>query len=72
MMKHEQELDRLRTAIAATFSEREALKQQLERGSVSPAMGLYQLEKIDAKLSELDSRFKQLWDRSNRSGYPPT
>jgi len=64
-MMHEQEMNRLRTTIAETVSEREALKQALEQGAVSTAGRLRQLETIDTKLSELDSRFKQLWDQSN-------
>lgn len=64
-MNHEQELERLRAAIATTVSEREALKLALEQGAMSSAKGLCQLEIIDAKLSELDSRFKQLWDREH-------
>lgn len=61
----EQEMDRLRLQIAETVKEREAMKQALEQGAVSPTQGLRRLERIDARLSALDSHFKCLWDRAH-------
>ncbi|MGF1548571.1 MAG: hypothetical protein ACFCUG_14725 [Thiotrichales bacterium] len=61
---------RLKARIAAVYAERESLKAALEAHSIAPREGFGELERIDRELSDLDSRFKQLWDarhlRENR------
>lgn len=56
------EMQRLRQRIAEVVAQREAIKQAIESGTLSPARGLRQLEPLDRELSELDSAFKQRWD----------
>ena len=62
MSIHEQEIDHIKSRIAAVFARRERLKQELETGAVATRDGFTRLDEIDRELSELDSRFKQLWD----------
>lgn len=61
-----EELADLKARIAQTFARREALKQALSNGSVPPRQGFKELAEVDAALSALDSRFKQLWDAQQR------
>lgn len=56
----------LKARIAETWARREALKAQLAAGSLPSREGLRQLEDLDRNLSDLDSRFKGLWDAANR------
>ena len=67
MPSHEQEIEQIKARIAAVYARRERLKQELETGAVAPRDGFARLDQIDRELSELDSRFKQLWDLA-RSG----
>ncbi len=62
MSRPEQEIEQIKTRIAAVYARRERLKQELETGAVLPRDGFTRLNEIDRELSELDSRFKQLWD----------
>lgn len=61
-MNSDELLNSLRNQIAETVRGRDALKQDIESGSVTAARGLRELVAIDEKLSQLDIRFKQLWD----------
>ncbi len=63
-----QEINRLKSRIAETYVRREALKRDLETGALPPRRGFARLETIDRELSELDTRFKQLWDASRANG----
>ncbi|OIO55710.1 MAG: nitroreductase [Alphaproteobacteria bacterium CG_4_10_14_0_2_um_filter_63_37] len=54
--------------IAVVFAEREKLKGVLDRGETSPHQGLAQLERIDRELSDLDSRYKAMWDALQPGG----
>lgn len=62
---HQDEAARLKSAIAAVFARRAALKAEMEgwyaRGK-RRFPGADQLLRIDAQLSNLDRRFKQVWD----------
>ena len=64
------ELADLKARIAQTFAQREALKQALGNGSVPPRQGFKELAEVDAALSALDSRFKQLWDAQHSKPAP--
>lgn len=57
-----EELAALKARIASVFARREQLKQAMGEGSMPPRQGFRALESVDAELSALDSRFKQLWD----------
>ncbi len=61
-MTSDKRLNSLRDQIAETVKIRDALKQDVESGSVVVGRGLRELVAIDEKLSQLDIRFKQLWD----------
>lgn len=61
----EQELLSLKTRIAQAWAWRESLKKNLETGAMPIQLGLRQLEATDRELSELDARFKRLWDSAN-------
>lgn len=63
-MQAEHEMQQLRSRIAEVYARRERLKQALASGAVKPRAGFAQLDATDAELSDLDSRFKTLWDRS--------
>lgn len=71
-MPAEQEMQRLKSRIAEVYARREHLKQSLERGALAPRVGFPQLEATDRELSDLDARFKSLWDdaRSNSAPHP--
>jgi hypothetical protein len=58
----QQEISHLKNRIAQVYAERERLKQALETGALAPRAGLQKLEETDRLLSQLDSRFKGLWD----------
>lgn len=60
-----QELLSLKSRIAQVWARRESLKKNLDTGNTPIQLGLRQLEAADRELSELDSRFKQLWDSAN-------
>ena len=62
MSSHTQQIEQIKARIAAVYAGRERLKQELETGAVAPRDGFTRLDVIDRELSELDSRFKQLWD----------
>jgi SagB-type dehydrogenase family enzyme len=55
----------LKQKIAETVKQRETVKQQLESGQIKPKIGFAELGNIDTKLSQLDTRFKTLWDKYN-------
>ncbi|OQX11439.1 MAG: hypothetical protein BWK73_17645 [Thiothrix lacustris] len=57
-----EELADLKARIATVFAQRERLKQALGAGNMPPRQGFRELESVDAELSALDLRFKQLWD----------
>ncbi len=63
-MTPEQEMVTLKADIAALFARRENLKQALERTTERGARRKLwvELENADARLSQLDTRYKQLWD----------
>jgi nitrite reductase/ring-hydroxylating ferredoxin subunit len=63
-MHAEQEMQRIKNQIADVFARRERLKLSLDSGALTPRAGFQQLEAIDSELSELDSRYKRLWDAS--------
>lgn len=64
-MTDAEEMNRLREQIAQTVSHRDALKAAIANGDVPARKGLRDLIEVDARLSELDSRFKQFWDAAN-------
>lgn len=61
-MNSDELLNSLRNQIAETVRGRDTLKQDIESGSVAASRGVRELVAIDEKLSQLDTRFKQLWD----------
>ncbi len=63
----QQKMQSIKQKIAETVKQRDKLKQQLENGEIKPKTGFTQLGKIDIELSELDSQFKELWDKYNTS-----
>ncbi len=56
------EMHRLKTRIAEVYARRERLKRDLEAGALTPRAGFVALNETDRLLSDLDSRFKTLWD----------
>jgi hypothetical protein len=56
------EMHRLKTRIAEVYAQRECLKRALETGALAPRAGFDQLNEADRLLSDLDTRFKSLWD----------
>lgn len=62
-------LDELKQRIAALWQQREDLKAQLEssRDNKTRRTIWQALETVDTQLSELDSRFKRLWDEQTRT-----
>lgn len=64
-MNTDQEIQQIRERIAQVFAHREHLKQDLECGVLSPRSGFPLLEQTDRELSQLDSRFKALWDAAH-------
>ena len=63
-MTTEQEISWLKDRITEVWALRERLKQELENGALTPRTGLQQLDETDRLLSQLDTRFKALWDAS--------
>lgn len=61
-MTAEEEMEFLRGRITEVYSRRENLKVGMGKGIVPPRKGFEDLEILDKELSELDSRFKALWD----------
>lgn len=68
-MPAEQEIQQLKGRIAEVYARRERLKQALASGALAPRAGFAQLDVTDRELSELDSRFKALWDAAH--AHPP-
>ena len=66
-MTETEDMDELRTRIATVFARREKLKQAMGEGITAARQGFRELEALDVELSELDSRFKQLWDAHKAS-----
>jgi hypothetical protein len=65
-MTTEQEISRLKDRIAQVYALRERLKQALETGALVPRAGFRQLDETDRLLSDLDTRFKTLWDAAQQ------
>jgi hypothetical protein len=61
------DLHRLKIRIAEVYAQRERLKRELETGMLAPRAGFIQLNETDRLLSDLDSRFKTLWDAAQQS-----
>jgi hypothetical protein len=59
-------LYRLKTRIAEVYAQRERLKRDLENGVLAPRAGFIQLNETDRLLSDLDTRFKNLWDAAQQ------
>lgn len=57
-----EEMDQLKQLISNLYGQREQLKSDLENGEISPRLGMKKLFQLDNELSQLDTRFKQLWD----------
>jgi len=70
-MNAHQEISQLKDRIAQVYAQREQLKQALETGALAPRAGLQQLDATDRLLSQLDTRFKGLWDAAQQ-GSPAT
>ena len=68
-MAIQHEISQLKARIAEVYAQREHLKQLLETGALAPRAGFQQLEETDRRLSQLDTRFKALWDAA-RQGSP--
>ena len=66
------EMPHLKARIAEVYGQRERLKQALEAGALTPRAGFLLLDATDHLLSELDTRYKTLWDatRQNRPRKP--
>jgi hypothetical protein len=62
------ELERIKATIAEVVVDRERLKAEMEQWYSGRWKGSFpkaaELERLDATLSALDSRFKTLWDAS--------
>ncbi len=69
-MATEQDLQQLKVRIAEVYARREWMKKALENGTIASRAGLVQLEATDLELSDLDSRFKVLWDVANSRSSP--
>ncbi|TCJ18181.1 hypothetical protein EZJ19_02795 [Parasulfuritortus cantonensis] len=65
-------MQQIKHRIAEVYARRERLKQALAAGELAARAGFAQLETTDRELSELDSRYKTLWDAANprRAGHP--
>jgi len=61
----DQEMQRLKVRIAQVWARRESLKEALADGAMSLRQGFRELEAADRELSELDTRYKRLWDMAN-------
>jgi hypothetical protein len=66
-MSAEQEMQQLKSRIAEVYARREQLKRALGLGELTPRAGFAQLDTVDRELSDLDSRFKTLWDAAHPS-----
>lgn len=64
-MHAEQEMQELKGRIAQVYARREQLKQALASGVLAPRSGLSQLDDVDRELSDLDTRYKTLWDAAH-------
>lgn len=64
-MSTELEIQQTQARIAEVFARREQLKHALDSGTLPARLGFSQLETVDRELSELDSRFKALWDAAH-------
>lgn len=62
----------LETRIAQTWAKRERLKAALAAGTAPAATGLRELEAVDRELSDLDTRFKRLWDAAHAQPREPS
>ncbi len=64
------EMDWVKLAISDLVIKRERLKSQIESWYATPHQGScpqwLELEQLDRDLSDLDSRFKRLWDARYR------
>jgi len=61
-MNAQHEISQLKDRIAQVYAQRERLKLALETGALAPRAGFQQLDETDRLLSQLDSRYKELWD----------
>lgn len=64
-MPAEQEMQQIKGRIAEVYARRERLKQALASGTLAPRAGFAQLDATDGELSELDGRYKALWDAAH-------
>ena len=62
----------LKTRIAQTWAKRDRLKAALAAGTAPAAAGLRELEAVDRELSDLDTRFKRLWDATHAQPREPS
>jgi len=62
----ELEISQLKACIAEVYARRERLKRELETGVLAPRAGFIQLNETDRLLSDLDTRFKTLWDAAQQ------
>lgn len=69
-MPAEQEMQQIKGRIAEVHARREQLKRALETGGLAARAGFSQLEQTDRELSDLDSRFKRLWDAAHGKPHP--
>ena len=65
------ELQTLKARIAEVYARRERLKRELETGVLASRAGFLQLDATDRLLSELDTRYKTLWDAAQRGSSTP-
>jgi len=56
------EIGRIKARIAQVWAQRENLKQAMGSGALTLRAGLKLLDETDLLLSDLDTRFKALWD----------
>lgn len=70
MTADEQALDPLKQQIAELWQEREHLKAQLPKAQTGEQRTdrWRQLETLDARVSELDTRFARIWSASSNAG----
>lgn len=61
----QQQMQSIKQRISEIVTQREKTKTQIETGELKPGAGLSQLAVLDAELSELDTRYKTLWDQFN-------
>lgn len=61
------EIGRIKVRIAQVWAQREDLKQAMASGALTLRTGLKLLDETDLLLSDLDSRFKALWDAARPS-----